>query len=267
MTTEPDLSAIVRSWLRESDEALPASPGFLDPVITRLPATPQQRHWWPPLPVSASRRGARHGAPVSDRVSLEPGMTRLERGSRIRWGSLTMFSFVRVTVMVAAIALGTGLVLSTAQPGGHTGPGAAPAADVPLGAAQVVLGIYSGRPDPTWPLTAAESEDLDRIIAALPEVVGAPPTGGLGYHGFTVTGSEGAWTVCASRQPHSPVFCTGSEGAWTAYLGTVAPSTEGTLAYRSDPERLVEHFLLETGRPYLVEEEIAEVERSLADDS
>ena len=157
-----------------------------------------------------------------------------------------MFSFVRVTVMVAAIALGTGLVLSTAQPGGLTGPGAAPAADVPLGAAQVVLGIYSGRPDPTWPLTAAERGDLDRIIAALPEVVGAPPTGGLGYHGFTVTGSE---------------------GAWTAYLGTVASSTEGTLAYRSDPERLVEHFLLETGRPHLVEEEVAEVERSLADDS
>jgi hypothetical protein len=157
-----------------------------------------------------------------------------------------MFSIVRVTVMVAAIALGTGLVLSTAQPGGLTGPGAAPAADVPLDAAQVVLGIYSGRPDPTWPLTAAEIGDLDRIIAALPEVVGTPPTGGLGYHGFTVTGSE---------------------GAWTAYLGTVAPSTEGTLAYRSDPERLVEHFLLDTGRPYLVEEEIAEVERSLADDS
>ncbi len=59
---------------------------------------------------------------------------------------------------------------------------AAPADEV-----RVTLGIYSGRPDPTWTLTGAEAAAVERAIEALPETAGTPPEGGLGYRGFTVT--------------------------------------------------------------------------------
>jgi hypothetical protein len=106
----------------------------------------------------------------------------------------------------------------------------------------VTLGIYSGRPDPTWTLTGAEAAAVERAIEALPEAAGTPPEGGLGYHGFTFT--RGGRTI-------------------TAYLGRVW-SGGGPQILRQDPGRTVERLLLELGRTQLMAAEIAEVERSLA---
>ena len=107
----------------------------------------------------------------------------------------------------------------------------------------MTLGIYSGRPDPTWTLTGSEAAAVERAIEALPETAGTPPEGGLGYHGFTVT-SLGR--------------------TFTAYLGTVWAGGGGPGVLRSDPGRTVERLLLELGRTHLAPAEIAEVERSLA---
>lgn len=45
MTTDPELTRIVRSWLAEGVTALPDR--VLDSVMTELPATPQRRRWLP----------------------------------------------------------------------------------------------------------------------------------------------------------------------------------------------------------------------------
>jgi hypothetical protein len=45
MSTDRDVTRIVRSWLEEGATALPDR--VLDTVLDRLPATPQRRSWWP----------------------------------------------------------------------------------------------------------------------------------------------------------------------------------------------------------------------------
>ena len=147
---------------------------------------------------------------------------------------------------------------STAQPTGSNptpvptavpaAAGSAPASPDPTPAGptdlvRVTLGIYSGRPDPTWTLTGSDAAAVERAIEALPEMVGTPPEGGLGYHGFTVT------------SPGRVI---------TAYGGTVWVGGGGPGVLRSDPGRTVERLLLELGRTQLAPAEIGEVERSLA---
>ena len=45
MSTDRDVTRIVRSWLEEGVTALPDR--VLDTVLDQLPATPQRRAWWP----------------------------------------------------------------------------------------------------------------------------------------------------------------------------------------------------------------------------
>ena len=45
MSTDRDVTRIVRSWLEEGATALPDR--VLDEVLDRVPATPQRRAWWP----------------------------------------------------------------------------------------------------------------------------------------------------------------------------------------------------------------------------
>lgn len=144
-----------------------------------------------------------------------------------------------VTLLIVAGCL-SGPV-PTSSPSGT--PSGGPSDGVPTGEVRVVLGIYSGRPDPEWTLTGAEVAALDRAIAALPDASGTPQAGDLGYHGFTVT------------RPGS---------TFVAYLGTVAPAGNGPRAFKLDRGLVVERLLLETGRPHLAAAEVAEVERALA---
>jgi hypothetical protein len=80
------------------------------------------------------------------------------------------------------LALAALLLLSACGPMVPTGsvPPAGPSTTV-------TLGIYSGRPDPSWMLTTREATTLDAMLAALVTVTDTPPVGGLGYHGFTMT--------------------------------------------------------------------------------
>jgi hypothetical protein len=111
----------------------------------------------------------------------------------------------------------------------------------------VSLGIYSGRPDPSWELSEAQAVAVVDAINALPTTTGTPPQGGLGYHGFTVV---------MHRAGHA-------DETLVAYRATVAPAGTAPRAYRADPGRTVERLLLDTGRSRLTPMEISVVESDL----
>jgi hypothetical protein len=113
--------------------------------------------------------------------------------------------------------------------------------------ATVTLGIYSGRPDPSWILTDAQAADVDAAIQGLAVTTGNPPDGGLGYHGFTLV----------LRRPGQV------DETLVAYQATVAPPGVGPRPYRVDPGRTVERLLLESGRSTLTPEEVAAVDAAL----
>jgi hypothetical protein len=107
---------------------------------------------------------------------------------------------------------------------------------------RIELGIYSGRADPQWQLTAEQAQALDQLIASLPTHTGAPASGGLGYHGFSIIRSD---------------------TTQIAFQGTVASSDPKTDTYRVDATFSVERFLLDTVRGVLNDVEIAEVTKGL----
>ncbi|MCX6540869.1 MAG: hypothetical protein NTX77_04610 [Actinobacteria bacterium] len=107
---------------------------------------------------------------------------------------------------------------------------------------RIELGIYSGRADPQWQLTAEQAEALDQLIASLPTRTGLPASGGLGHHGFSIIRSD---------------------TTQIAYQGTVASSDPKADTYRVDATFSVERFLLDTGRGVLNGVEISEVTKGL----
>ena len=123
----------------------------------------------------------------------------------------------------------------------------APLAASPLPSVTVTLGIYSGRPDPSWTLTDVQVAALVGQLAGLPDAVGSAPQGGLGYHGFSIV----------VQRPGQP------DQAHVAFRGAVTSPGDAPGTYRADPQRAVESVLLETGRPHLTAAEIAVVEADL----
>lgn len=121
-------------------------------------------------------------------------------------------------------------------------PTGSPAAQV-----TVSLGIYSGRPDPTWALSDAQSAVLIRLLDDLPGASGVPPEGGLGYHGFRLV-------VRTAGQADEHLV---------AYRGAVAEPGAGARSYRQDEARSIERYVLETGRSHLTPTEVAAVEADL----
>lgn len=123
-----------------------------------------------------------------------------------------------------------------------------PAGIVPGAAVTVSLGIYSGRSDPSWSLSEAQTAELRRLVDALPPATGEPPEGGLGYHGFSIAAATGAgetWTL-------------------VAYRGAVARPRSGPRVYLVDTDRTVERYLLDTGRAHLSGAEVSAVDTDLA---
>jgi hypothetical protein len=105
-----------------------------------------------------------------------------------------------------------------------------------LSPADVVLDVYSGRPNPTWRLAPAGTQALAAQVAALPatEPVSLPEP--LGYRGF------GVWWI--ELESESTVHVDAFRGVVVEYAGDA-------VIYRADPQRQVERWLLERGRPYL----------------
>ena len=102
-------------------------------------------------------------------------------------------------------------------------------------AIRVTLGIFSGRPDPTWMLTPAQTIELQQRLAALPptdqpfdDVEWFPS----GYHGLTLL------LPAAKGQPSQLV---------EAYKGVVRVEAEGQVTLLADADHDLERWLLTGG--------------------
>ena len=88
--------------------------------------------------------------------------------------------------------------------------------------------VFSGRPDPEWPVPTNAQRRLRDVWSALAPAAGTPPAAPpLGYRG------------CALRCP--------PDDEWFAYGGLVSHTVpSGAVDRRSDPERRFERLLLST---------------------
>lgn len=100
---------------------------------------------------------------------------------------------------------------------------------------QVVLGLYSGRPDPAWTLKTEQAKALAAAIAPLARVEETAPSGGLGYHGFTIVTAE---------------------GSMVAFGGKVLSADSDPAYILDDPDRTIERLLLATAQPHVTAEEL-----------
>ncbi len=128
------------------------------------------------------------------------------------------------------LLLGVAMILAQAACTAGSGQTATPAA-----ASHVELDVFSGLPNPTWELSAADTATLTGMIGSLSP---SPPVDlptPLGYRGFLVSVGE-----------------PGSESAATvrAYQGIVEYRGRET-KYYTDPDKQVERWLLATARPYI----------------
>ena len=87
---------------------------------------------------------------------------------------------------------------------------------------------FSGRPDPTWEVSAADAAGLVRLWEAMEPTAGAATKPILGYRGVRLVGPT-------SR-------------SWQALDGVVSRLGDGE-EHRSDPDNLWEHTLLRTAPP------------------
>ena len=101
--------------------------------------------------------------------------------------------------------------------------------------AKVTLNIFSGRPNPTWALSSKDANQLLSKINELPKSNSTSSLDGLGYNGFQVE-------LTHSASPKSKII---------SDKGLVIYSNNGTNYYFSDSQRLVEKFLLKSGKSTL----------------
>jgi len=103
-------------------------------------------------------------------------------------------------------------------------------------AVEVTLDVFSGRPNPRWPLTAAQTAELAQRLAQLRQTPSGPlrEPPDLGYRGLQVNRGEDA-----SLPGPGPLH---------VYRGIV---TLPVGPPRADPGRALERFLLETAGDHL----------------
>lgn len=131
------------------------------------------------------------------------------------------------------------VVLLLAGCGGATTPGGGRTVDVELD-------IYSGRPNPTWALSPQDADTFDSKLAALPAAQPSTLVNPLGYRGFIVHARRGD-----------------DEARSTVQQGQVQSTQGGTTTFRSDPDRALERWLLDTGRATLSPDVVQAVENAL----
>jgi hypothetical protein len=177
----------------------------------------------------------------------------------IRRGSPEARSMLRSVLLVISAVLAAALPASatdpkpTMAPSTLPSPAASPAIpavdELPAGGFDVFagspvtivsLGLYSGLPDPSWELSEEEASALTALLETLPCVEGSPPSGGLGYHGFSIE------RLTPAGMPRLLV----------AFQGTVSDPLSSHLSYLDDPQRSVERFLRDSGRDQLSATEI-----------
>jgi hypothetical protein len=153
---------------------------------------------------------------------------------------------------LAVCAFVVPLCATATAPAAMLAPKSGPAVQVMMGSnesmavhCEVELDIFSGVPNPTWSLPDVEADSFMKRLAALPRTAPRQVAGKLGYRGFIVQCRQGtdAWLVRLQN-------------------GIVHISQGVTNTYADDEQRLLERWLLITGKPYLKAElfQIAESE-------
>ena len=116
--------------------------------------------------------------------------------------------------------------------------------------AEVDLDVFSGRPNPTWPLSDAQVDAFQQKVAALSTAAAQPYPGRLGYRGLV---------VILTSKPGGQLPVT-----WRVW-GGVAQITRGTaVAYYADPQQALESWLLQSGQPFLPADLFATVQADMA---
>ena len=64
---------------------------------------------------------------------------------------------------------------------------------------QVEIDTFSGRPNPGWTLTDAETTELRGLLSRAPVTSTTPQQDGLGYRGFLIHGMEGSGLTATLR--------------------------------------------------------------------
>jgi hypothetical protein len=108
--------------------------------------------------------------------------------------------------------------------------------EIPL---QIELDAFSGRPNPRWELTGTQAAEFLTLLRALRPAHGSHSMAdGLGYRGFIVSANDG------------PV---GGYDDIRLYRGTVLARRGGRTETFSDPERVLERWLLGSARGHVAE--------------
>ncbi|MFC3452899.1 hypothetical protein [Amycolatopsis speibonae] len=104
----------------------------------------------------------------------------------------------------------------------------------------VELDLFSGMPNPAWTLRNAEAAEFQRKLVSLPKASEGRIANNLGYRGFIVR--TGATTVLVQR-------------------GIVRVTQDGGTLFRTDSGRMLERWLLQSGKPHVEPGIFADAER------
>lgn len=125
-----------------------------------------------------------------------------------------------------------------------------------MNAVRVEVDVYSGRPNPTWNLSSEDVSAFFRRLDALPRIPkGAQQSTGqedLGYRGLKVEATKKCLNI------HIEI----SRGTVVIRRSHSAPESRF-----SDPHRLLEKWLLETGREYIDADLLRYLELQIGGDS
>jgi hypothetical protein len=103
--------------------------------------------------------------------------------------------------------------------------------------ARVELDVFSGRPNPTWTLTAAETKTFRDMVAALPGTGTLTFPDPLGYRGMLVS-------LPAEE-------ANGSVTTWRIWRGVVQQTSDATSTFYVDSDRALEMWLLQSGQIHI----------------
>ena len=151
-------------------------------------------------------------------------------------------SLVACVVLATALAACAGAGL---PPIVVTSPASVGEAVEPPGSITVELDIFSGLPNPTWALSAAQREEFLAALAALePDPLAVQEQVGLGYRGVLVHLDDG--------EP-------GQRTSVRFFGGLAQQSVDGVAIVLVDSDRSLERWLVETGvLAQAVDEHLAE---------
>lgn len=117
-------------------------------------------------------------------------------------------------------------------------PSPAETASSPTELATVEADVFSGRPNPTWPLSAADTQSFLQQVAALPSLPAQVLEDPLGYRGLRVHIMDMAGQITSYRVWHE----------------VVEVRTIDDVRYYSDVDHTLEKWLLQTGQASLAPE-------------